>query len=272
MYERSFMKHVAKLMMGSILGLAMVSAANAATVKFNRDGVMTKFSYQYQSGGEGEIGIFAEVKVADSDCAPAGVSAAVKTEVVGKVLVIYPEVKTVDLGFAKPHVCLPATQEVDVTIPAPQGNIDVVMVRNAYEIGAYLPLAIYGNNIAPTLDDVIQGSDVLTQIKVTPKNGGINPEFGAVEVEATVQLGTNACVASLNKVELRETVIEGQRVVYAHKFHPGNKPITIMCNMIYLPVYAQVKTTVFGKATALNAVGIVNAETRGAVAKISELE
>jgi len=204
-----------------------------------------------------------------NSCVAGDVIATIHTEILDRTLVIYPVLLKTATDHPRicPMIYLPVIESVFVIVPLGSRLLfDAVMVRNAYEFGALLPLAWYHNEKAPTLHDLTEKASILTNVTATPINGGINPAFAGLRIAADAEV-----VGVLpSKVVLRETMIAGQRFVYGQQYNVVRR-LTVRDEVQHSTLLTPVSLDLISDRS-LGQIGIVNVDTRGNVVKIADLQ
>jgi|GEM_PF-6662198 len=107
---------------------------------------------------------------------------------------------------------------------------------------------------------------IISDVEAAPANGGINPDFSAVEVSGQIILGSNACLAQGNTAEL----VQRRRgrdilVIPVLRTAPDDGRV---CTMIYDPVYVTVSTTVRANSNSVNGVLVANVDEKGNTVRV----
>jgi len=121
---------------------------------------------------------------------------------------------------------------------------------------------------APTYR-LVREEAVLHDVTVEPTNAGINPEFRAYKVTGQVMLGSNSCFAQGLQGKLRvKKAANGTSHVVAYV--EGRQRADLICIEIFMPVYAEVTTTVRGDANLLETVFIRNSDEFGTLRPLAD--
>lgn len=132
-----------------------------------------------------------------------------------------------------------------------------VTIKNAEKLGSD----------ASALDFLGRNDLVVSNVQVTPGNGGINPDAFAYDVKATVLKGSNSCVAANTEVRFL-----AQRIGDAIHLRAVRHVIdpTRICTMEYAPQYTTIQTTVRAFASQTADVIIKNVDGPGKDVNVRE--
>lgn len=155
---------------------------------------------------------------------------------------------------AEQRVCTleyaPQFVSVQGTVRGSWERVRDVVVKNAEELGHDV-----------SAHDLLGHNDlVVTDVEVTPANGGINPDAFAYDVKARVMKGTNPCVAANTEVRFLQ-----QRVGDEIQLRALRRTIdpTRRCTMEYNPQFVTLTTSVRAFASQTRAVIIKNVDEPG---------
>lgn len=121
-----------------------------------------------------------------------------------------------------------------------------------------------------TTNDLLTYEAVINQPEVIPTNAGINPNFRALKISATFQLGSNACHAQGRQIRFVEKKESGRSILVAEiteQRSAGEK----FCPAIFLPVFKSISYTVFSNADASEEQIVRNVEKEGVEVPLKKL-
>lgn len=117
--------------------------------------------------------------------------------------------------------------------------------------------------------EVLRASEtLLLDVAASPANGGINPDFLAVDVTGSAYLAGNACAASGLDVRLVEERNGDTLTVVAVRERAGDEPL---CNETFAPVYKDLKTTVRFRRDEVAKILVKNVDVMGQSVNVSTL-
>jgi len=147
---------------------------------------------------------------------------------------------------------------IKTTVRGDRNLISKVVVKNVNAI-----------NVLVDVEDLLGADEIVVKnVEVQAINGGINPMAFAYAIKATVEAGSNPCMASNTKIELVQTKIGP--VLYVAAVRKTLTP-NLVCTMEYAPVFKTVETEVRAMSDAVTDVLVKNVDERGNSKSIDEL-
>jgi len=110
---------------------------------------------------------------------------------------------------------------------------------------------------------------LIEDVKVTPENGGINPDAFAYKIEGRILAGSNPCQARGVTVSVQQKKVRGIVHVIPQLKSPRSAPR--ICTREWNPVYKPVKITIRGLHSKIEDVVIHNIGQLGAATSVKDI-
>jgi hypothetical protein len=109
---------------------------------------------------------------------------------------------------------------------------------------------------------------IITNVKISPVNGGINPDAFAYRIEGEILAGGNACEARGVKVGLAQS---GRGVVHLTPYKQAPRGAPRACIRLYDPVYVKIAVTVRGFSSRTQEIVLDNVDELGQSESLTQL-
>lgn len=234
-------------------------ATDAATVQAastTTEGVLTNVTVRSSNGGINPdyfaLVITGDVVVAGNSCEAQNITATLEQATVNGVVTVRAALTRVEptVPVMCPRIWMPVSKTLSLTVRGSHSSIQKIQIKNMNELGT----------LVDTTDLSVSRSLVLNNVTATPVNAGINPSAQATLIKATVEGGSNPCVAASNRIEFVEKKIGNVIYVSAERLPPSSRTV---CTAEYNPVMKEISLIVRTNANDNTTIIVRNVETIG---------